>query len=177
MIAPRERIMAFLDKHHASETPHTGRKFIEHLEGTERLLKEWEMPEHVQLAGLFHSIYGTNLFQVASASFGEREEISALIGPSAEWLAYLFCSTARPNAFLSWDGDGKMINRHTKQEIYVTNTERLELIAIEVANHIEQDMGKDLITYIHDRPHHCVLMTTKAMNEMRRFLGKHGVNR
>jgi hypothetical protein len=166
-----------LKRYHADTTGHSGRTFLEHLKGTRRLLQEWEMPEYVCTAGLFHSIYGTNIFTVASAPLEDREVLQTLIGAKAEWLAYLFCVANRPNAFLSVGETGRLMNRHTYQEIPITNQERLELIAIEVANHIEQDMGAQLIAHIWDKPQHNVLLTKKAMDDMRRFMHRHGINR
>ena len=43
---------------------HAGVKFLEHLQGVQRVLESWGEPNAVSLAGLFHSIYGTELFQV-----------------------------------------------------------------------------------------------------------------
>ena len=41
-----------------------GVKFLEHLQGVQLVLESWSEPASVSLAGLFHSIYGTELFQV-----------------------------------------------------------------------------------------------------------------
>lgn len=40
-----------------------GCTFLEHLSGVADVLATWGEPESVSLAGLFHSIYGTELFQ------------------------------------------------------------------------------------------------------------------
>ena len=61
--------------------------------------------------------------------------------------------------------------------IEITEEERCDLIAIEVANHIEQNMGAELIATIWDRPKHTTLLTTKAMSAMRVFMFKHGIQR
>jgi hypothetical protein len=42
----------------------TGEDFLSHLTGVEAVLRDWGEPEPVCLAGLFHSIYGTEGFQV-----------------------------------------------------------------------------------------------------------------
>ena len=52
------------------------------------------VPEYVQDAGLFHSIYGTTYFNTQSTN--NREEVRQLIGTEAEELVYLFCSLEHP---------------------------------------------------------------------------------
>ena len=56
-----------LQKHPACDT--AGVKFLEHLQGVQRVLESWGEPDAVSLAGLFHSIYGTELFQVNSVTW------------------------------------------------------------------------------------------------------------
>jgi hypothetical protein len=167
-----------LKQFHTDTTGHSGRTLIEHLKGTRKLLEDWGMPQHVCIAGLFHSIYGTNIFTTQSASFDDRDLLKGLIGEQAEWLAYLFCVTERPNAFFSFTHElGLLVNRHTQERLLVRNLDRLELIVIEAANHIEQDMGAELIAHIWERSQHNCLMTRKAMDDMRRFMYKHGITR
>ena len=43
---------------------HTGCLFLEHLSGVQDVLRSWDEPEYVCNTGLFHSVYGTELFQV-----------------------------------------------------------------------------------------------------------------
>lgn len=166
MKVQREKIMDFLEAHHASTTGHSGRTFLRHLEGTERVLKDWEMPSHLQLAGLFHSIYGTNIFTVQSASFGEREEVSALIGPTAEWLAYLFCVTNRPDAFFGALHTHWVRNRFSQEAIHVPGTDLRDLMILEAANHIEQNMGHALVFKIHGLYQHDPDISQRAKDEM-----------
>lgn len=166
-----------LKQFHTDTTSHTGRTLFDHLKGTRDLLKKWEMPEHVQVAGLFHSIYGTNIFTVKSASFEDRDLLKALIGTKAEWLAYLFCVAQRPQAFFDAFEDNYIHHRETYYGHMVTSVEIHELIAIEVANHIEQDMGAELVAKVWDRGSFNTLLTGKAMDDMRRFMYKHGITR
>ena len=77
---------------------HSGRTLFEHLLGTYLLLKEWDQPEPVCLAGLFHSIYGTNVFALPLPM--QRTEVKEAIGAEAEELAWLFCVVERPKAIV-----------------------------------------------------------------------------
>ena len=42
---------------------HSHGTLIDHLQQTYELLKQWENPQYVCLAGLFHSIYGTQIYK------------------------------------------------------------------------------------------------------------------
>ncbi len=175
--APRDQLTDFLRERHAETIGHSGRTFLDHLQGTEKLLREWGMPAYVCDAGLFHSVYGTNIFTLQSVSFDERDVVELLIGKKAEWLAYLFCVAKRPQAFFAAFDDNWIANRHAYHGHMVTNEEIQELIAIEVANHIEQDMGAELVAKVWDRGLYNHALTKKAMDDMRRFMHKHGINR
>jgi hypothetical protein len=63
----------------------------QHLCGTEDLLAKAGRPVHEQLAGLFHSIYGTRSYK-KTRGLVTREEVVEVIGVRAETLAFLFCS-------------------------------------------------------------------------------------
>lgn len=58
----------------------SGDLFGDHLRSVQRVLKEWGEDEELQLAGLFHSIYGTEGFQDFQLSFDRRDDIKSLIG-------------------------------------------------------------------------------------------------
>jgi hypothetical protein len=83
----------------ANDVRHSGRTLFDHLKGTYELLASWDAPEDVQLAGLFHSVYGTRVFkyQCLRPTNANRALIRNLIGERAERLAYIFCISDRPN--------------------------------------------------------------------------------
>ena len=76
---------------------HTGAvAFDEHLRGVEAVVRSWVPDdEALCLAGLFHSIYGTEGFQGFCLPFSERPKIRKIIGERAERLAWLFCCVDR----------------------------------------------------------------------------------
>ena len=84
----------------SEQAPHSGRTLLLHLQGTHDLLKTWGNPPCVCLAGLFHSIYGTNAFRRRSLGADQRPSLRAAIGVEAEALAWIFCSIQRPRAIL-----------------------------------------------------------------------------
>lgn len=131
----------------AHRAPHSGRSLLAHLAGTHDLLASWGAPRCVRLAGLFHSIYGTNAFRRQSIPFEERPRVSALIGVEAERLAYLFCAVDRPRALIdAWRcGAFLLRERLSGTDLPIEASELHALLEIECANLIEQsDTGASL---------------------------------
>lgn len=118
---------------------HSGRTFYEHLCNVEDILKICRASEDAQLAGLYHSIYGTNFFQVQTTN--DREKIKSVIGERAEYLAWLFCNARRPFCWFCGNNivfiDGSSVN--------VDNRTLFDLQMIEGANLLDQQCGADLI--------------------------------
>jgi hypothetical protein len=119
--------------------PHSGRSFYEHLCSVEDILKLCRCPEHVSLAGLFHSIYGTNFFNTDLKI--ERVEVQKVIGERAEYLAWLFCNAQRP---FCWFVGNKIALRNGTAALVDDKTLH-ELRMIEGANLLEQQLGVDII--------------------------------
>lgn len=132
----RERYLAarqFLYEIGTTSVRHGSRTLDEHLAGTHLMLQARGEREAVCLGGLFHSIYGTNIFKTATMNAdapGDRLLVTAVIGEEAEHLAYLFCSlTDRPQSLLR--------PRDYTKTVAVARALR-DLQAIELANLIEQ---------------------------------------
>ena len=89
-----EQKIDFLKSLGADNTEHTGGTLLEHLIGVYDILKEWNVSEHIQDAGLFHSVYGTTYFKEQITM--DRDAVSELIGNDAEKLSYLFCMMEKP---------------------------------------------------------------------------------
>lgn len=146
---PKEAV-DLLRRLHADETPHTGRSLIDHLIGTYRLLESWGNSRPICLAGLFHSIYGTNIFLFRSARLDQRCEVRAVIGETAERLAYLFCTSERPLALLR-----ALLQPHLGLPDMTDGTPRTieprelsALLEIEVANFLEHPEDREVIAQI-----------------------------
>lgn len=120
-------------------TAHSGRTFYEHLCNVELILKVCRQPEYVCLAGLYHSIYGTNYFTKTTTT--DRDAIKNVIGEKAERLAYLFCNAHRPYC---WFTSNDIIMRDGSF-IRVDNQTLHDLRMIEGANLLEQQQGADMI--------------------------------
>ncbi len=134
-----EKYLNLLDALGAGSYPHSQRTLKDHLIGTYTLLLEWGNPEYIALGGLFHSIYGTQVYRISAASLQNRPRIIEVMGEKAENLAYLFCVTDRQgfvyevekNEPVLWDCVQARLVRTTCQTMQ-------DLLEIEVANDLEQ---------------------------------------
>ncbi|KAJ9609709.1 hypothetical protein H2200_006037 [Cladophialophora chaetospira] len=70
---------------------HSNRTFYQHLFNVYTYLKEHGAPEEVCDAGLFHSIYGTELYAYQNNRV-TRDVVRGFIGDYAEELVYIFCT-------------------------------------------------------------------------------------
>lgn len=113
-------IFDFLRDNGANENSHSGRNLMEHLVGTAELLVEWGCDKSVVLAGLCHSIYGTDSYHTVTIDPSKREDVRSLIGEKAEELAWQFGHRKNP----------RIIS-------FIENKET-DLVVIECANLIEQ---------------------------------------
>lgn len=146
-------IEAFLVRSGAQNLPHSGRTLLAHLQGTHRLLAEWGNPPDVALAGMFHSVYGTNAFRHMTVALPQRDAVRELIGEAAEALAYVFCSIDRPHAITgaatkmegNTSGACEIPHRNLDCSITVSHSQLRQLVELEAANLIEQgSQGRQL---------------------------------
>ena len=86
--------ITFLNNIDANYKSHSGKTLIHHLIGVYDILKEWDCPQYLQDAGLFHSVYGTTVFKHQSTN--DRDAVKELIGEQAEDLVWKFCSLNLP---------------------------------------------------------------------------------
>lgn len=130
--------------------------FFDHLTGTEDQLRGWKVVEPVCLAGLFHSIYGTEGFRGFILPLDERPRVASCIGDHAELLAFLNCvmdrnildnlaiSHLRENRSLTEPPAGKLRARPNEQtrmtgaEEYTLSADQFTgLLAVNLADHLE----------------------------------------
>jgi hypothetical protein len=88
-------VVEALDAWGAAEHPHPGGTLLDHLVRTEALLRSWEAPDEVALAGLCHATYGTDGYLPSLLPLDRRRVLVALIGPAAEALVYRYASCDR----------------------------------------------------------------------------------
>lgn len=70
--------------------------FFDHLIGVYKILLCWQQPQYVVRAGLFHSMYGTFDYRYSMFDLRHgRKELQDLIGPGAEEIAFVICTSDR----------------------------------------------------------------------------------
>jgi len=120
----------------AADMPHEGgRTLLAHTVGVFKLLHHQGESDDVCLAGLCHSIYGTQYYN--SSATDDRELVKSVIGEKAERLAWLYCNLDREK-FWEFYGqgmkptvDGEMISVTLEEEnglflmVEANNSERI----------------------------------------------------
>jgi len=136
-----ERI-AYLRQLGIEDLIHTGSKsYLGHLVAVSRDLERWGCDETVSLAGLFHSIYGTERFRRFQLPLEKRAEVRELIGERAEQLAYWNCAMDRASfdqAVQQQAGPYCIIDRITRDSIELTEQDLLDLCRVHLFDWLEQ---------------------------------------
>lgn len=121
--------MDYLHSKELEKVDHKNNHFLNHLVNTYKILIDMNEPEDTCFAGLFHSIYGNDVFKKQIET--DREKIKDLIGENAERLVYIFNTTERSSLVKSND---------------------LNIKAIIFANEIEQDpFLRDMFYYLKNK--------------------------
>jgi hypothetical protein len=135
-----ESRLRFLREANTEVMPHSKRGLFDHLLGTRQLLVDWGARPEVCDAGLFHSVYGTEYYELAAIPLSMRAEVRQLIGEEAELLAWLFCTMRRGTLLdqnLGRDGERNVQDRLTGEWLPLTDTQFKDLVTMTFANSIE----------------------------------------
>lgn len=124
----------------ANRVAHSDRTLLDHLLGTCELLRAWGCRQAVCVAGLFHSVYGTESLTTTLVRPEEPGLLCGLIGPEAEELVHLFGTTARLTLFERSEEGCVLQLRSTRADDWLTVTpqQAQDLLAISAANFVEQ---------------------------------------
>ena len=125
----------------ADDISHSEKTYVAHGIGVYNDLKAWGCAVEICDAGLFHSIYGTELFQKFALPLDRRDEVQALIGDRAERLAYLNCvmdRTVFDKTVANADGPRRFRDRCTDEELDLAADEFHDLCTIHVCDWLEQ---------------------------------------
>jgi hypothetical protein len=134
-----ENRLQFLRKANTDTMPHSDRGLLHHLLGTRQLLVEWGARPVLCDAGLFHSVYGTEHYELKAIPLTMRNEVRQLIGEEAESLAWLFCMIRREtlDQNLGRDGEFRVQHRLTDEWLPLTKTQFQDLSTLTMANSLE----------------------------------------
>ncbi len=135
-----EGLRGLLAQAGAWDVHHSDGKLAEHLEGTYALLKRWGCPADLCLAGLFHSIYGTEEFLPGTEGRITREAVRHALGPDAERLVYLFSVCRRESlyAHVPPPAHCQLESHQDASSIPVSAEEVGQLLTLDLANSLEQ---------------------------------------
>jgi hypothetical protein len=120
---------------------HTQKNFLAHLIGVYRYMEARGCGEELCRAGMFHSIYGTELFQGFKLPVERRPEVRELIGEWAERLAYLNCATDRASFDRAVERGGepyRFTDRLTGEEVMLSAADFDDLCRIHLYDWLEQ---------------------------------------
>lgn len=135
-----KEIFGKLDRFGISTTEHSQSTLLNHLIGTHDILKDWGCPPNICVAGLCHSIYGTESFSKAPATLDNREYVRQLIGNDAESSVYMFGAHRKDSLWNNLDRkhDYSIEDRFTGQSVMILEEELANLITLTLANWLEQ---------------------------------------
>ncbi len=122
------------------DVEHTNGKFLPHLKGLAEYLERYNRPFTTIVAGLFHSIYGTETFNGFSFSLARREEIQENIGTEAEALVYAYCRMSEASFDISVrKNEPFLLDRDMFTRITVTSEQFIELQWMMMLDTLEVD--------------------------------------
>jgi len=125
----------------ANEISHSTKTYLAHAIGVYNDLKEWGCDEELARVGLFHSIYGTELFRRFTLPLDRRHEVRELIGERAERIAWLNCAIDRRHfdrEILKPSGPYQLLDRFSGQLIAVSDQDLHDLCVVHLCDWLEQ---------------------------------------
>lgn len=142
MASDFKKLTSYFQEIGAAGVSHTGDKnYLAHAIGVYNDLKKWGCDEEMCEAGLFHSVYGTELFQRFALPLDRRGDVRALIGERAERLAYWNCAMDRATLDASVErenGPYFFMDRLTGERVDMTEAELTDLITLHLCDWLEQ---------------------------------------
>ncbi len=136
-----KRLTNFLVEIGIEDIPHTKKSYLAHLIATYKLLEAQGFSRDACLAGMFHSIYGTEKFQGFTLPLERRAEVRALIGDRAERLAYVNCAMDRASFDRVVDqvnGPYRFVNRITGAPVELSQADFDDLCRVHLYDWLEQ---------------------------------------
>jgi hypothetical protein len=135
------RLTDFLIGLRIEKIAHSNESFLSHLVGVYRLMEERGFTQELCRAGMFHSIYGTELFQRFALSLDKRPEVRALIGERAECLAYRNCALNRASIDRAIQVEAEphcVLDRFTGEAVWLSDEDFDDLCRIHLYDWLEQ---------------------------------------
>jgi hypothetical protein len=125
----------------AGQIAHTEKGYLAHAIGVHNDMREWGGDDELCRAAMFHSIYGTELFQGFTLPVERRGEVRELIGERAERLAYWNCAMDRASFDAAVERDApphQFRDRLTGEQIELSARDFTDLCTIHLCDWLEQ---------------------------------------
>jgi hypothetical protein len=125
----------------AEQVGHSQKNYLAHVIGVYRLMEGQGCAAELCRAGMFHSIYGTELFQDFQLPLERRPEMRSLIGERPERLAYLNCAADRASldrAVEEGTEPFRIQDRFTGEEMQLAQEEFDDLCRVHLYDWLEQ---------------------------------------
>jgi hypothetical protein len=134
-------LIDFLGSLGAGGVAHSGATLLEHFRGTASILERWSCADDVIKAGLFHSVYGTEIFKEAILTLDDRAKVALRIGAYAERLAWIFGGINRSQVYDAFERGPPFTLKLPRYdaEVELAEKELRELVALIWANELEQE--------------------------------------
>lgn len=136
-----EKLTEFFVALGADGIEHTEKGYLAHAVAIYHDLKSWGCDEELCWAGMYHSIYGTEIFQRFALPLDRRAEVLELIGARAERLAYLNCAMVRKTfdqAVEKGTPPFRLKDRFGGQEVEISEIDFQDLCTIHLCDWLEQ---------------------------------------
>ena len=133
------RAVELLERFGAVSVEHPSGTLLEHLRGTYEQLDRWGCSKDLCLAGLYHSVYGTEKFRKQTVPLEARDAVRGAIGRQAEEIAYLYCALSRESLYRNLDvGAPYGVKTQDGGEVPLSLAQLADLMTLDLANRLEQ---------------------------------------
>jgi len=136
-----KQLTSYLQDVGATEVKHSSKGYLAHAIGVYSDLKTWGWDEEMSRIGIFHSIYGTELFQGFTLSLERRDEVQKLIGNRPEHICWLNCALDRPHfdqQIQKEKGPYQILDRFTGEIVDVSDDDFNALCEMHLIDWLEQ---------------------------------------
>lgn len=136
-----DKVIEGLNQYGIQYQPHTQDGLLQHLKGTYQILSDWQCSQDLCLAGLCHSIYGTESYQRETVPLSERSHLQDLIGKNAERTAYFFGAHVKESLWKNLElstNSYSIVDRFTNERVEISQNDFNDLVTLTLANWLEQ---------------------------------------
>lgn len=149
-----ESVMQVLEDWPASATRHSGRSLLQHLKGTAEQLRVWNASDEVVIAGLLHSVRGTDHFPAPPEIGPSLQGVLNDLSPHTENLVELWGTIQRASLFAAAlsepEPDGsRLVQTVSGKKRKITREELGDLALIAAANAVEQNQSPETIPLVY----------------------------